>query len=132
MAKEAKKNKDAKNKKHFFKDFKAELKKVIWPTPKQIANNTVAVITIVIITAAIVFVLDLVFDIFNEQGINRLKSNIKNKIVVENSVENNIDNENDIQTTDNTVEENNETSSEEDNNQETVENESSVENENVQ
>ena len=61
MAKEAK-NKDVKNKKHFFKDFKAELKKVIWPTPKQIVNNTIAVLTIVIITAAIVFVLDLCFD----------------------------------------------------------------------
>ena len=72
MAKEAKNNKDVKNKKHFFKDFKAELKKVIWPTPKQIVNNTIAVITIVIITAAIVFVLDLVFDMINEKGINRL------------------------------------------------------------
>ena len=55
MAKDAKNNKDLKNKKHFFKDFKAELKKVIWPTPKQIVNNTVAVITIVLITAVIVF-----------------------------------------------------------------------------
>lgn len=87
MAKEAKTNKDLKNKKHFFKDFKAELKKVIWPTPKQVVNNTVAVIVIVLITATIVFVLDVVFDLFNEKGINRLKSNIKNKIVVENTVE---------------------------------------------
>ena len=79
MAKEAKTNKDLKNKKHFFKDFKAELKKVIWPTPKQVVNNTVAVIVIVLITATIVFVLDVVFDLFNEKGINRLKSNIKNK-----------------------------------------------------
>ena len=30
--------KETKNKKHFFKDFKAELKKVIWPTPKQLIN----------------------------------------------------------------------------------------------
>ena len=68
MAKDAKNNKDIKNKKHFFKDFKAELKKVIWPTPKQIVNNTVAVITIVLITAVIVFVLDLFFDLLNEKG----------------------------------------------------------------
>ena len=34
MAKNESKN-DNKVKKHFFKDFKAELKKVIWPTPKQ-------------------------------------------------------------------------------------------------
>lgn len=126
MAKDAKNNKDVKNKKHFFKDFKAELKKVIWPTPKQVVNNTIAVITIVLITAVIVFVLDLIFDIFNEQGINRLKSNIKNSVVIENSVDNNdIDAQNaDI----NTVNENNETSVEENNNQDTVENESSVEN----
>lgn len=94
MAKEAKTNKDLKNKKHFFKDFKAELKKVIWPTPKQVVNNTVAVIVIVLITATIVFVLDVVFDLFNEKGINRLKSNIKNRIVVENTVETNTERNN--------------------------------------
>ncbi len=88
MAKDAKNNKDVKNKKHFFKDFKAELKKVIWPTPKQLVNKTVAVIVIVLVTAAIVFVLDLVFDLLNEQGINRLKANIKNSVVVENTIEN--------------------------------------------
>ncbi len=89
MAKETKTNKDLKNKKHFFKDFKAELKKVIWPTPKQVVNNTIAVIVIVLITAAIVFVLDVLFDLFNEVGINRLKSNIRQKVVIENTVETN-------------------------------------------
>jgi len=44
MAKKESKNEN-KVKKHFFKDFKAELKKVIWPTPKQLVNNTVAVVT---------------------------------------------------------------------------------------
>ena len=92
MAKNAKNNKDnkeIKNKRHFFKDFKAELKKVIWPTPKQVVNNTVAVITIVLITAIIVFVLDLVFDLINDRGINRLKSNLRNKVVVENNIDEN-------------------------------------------
>ena len=93
MAKDAKSNKDVKNKKHFFKDFKAELKKVIWPTPKQIVNNTIAVITIVIITAAIVFVLDLVFDIFNQKGINRLKENIKSKTAVEDVIDESTENQ---------------------------------------
>ena len=87
MAKETKTNKDLKNKKHFFKDFKAELKKVIWPTPKQVVNNTIAVVVIVLITAAIVFVLDVVFDLFNEVGINKLKSNIQQKVVVENTID---------------------------------------------
>ena len=90
MAKEAKSNKDVKNKKHFWKDFKAELKKVIWPSPKQLSNKTFAVIVIVLITAAIVFVLDLVFDLLNEKGINKLKENLKNKVVVENTVDNTI------------------------------------------
>ena len=70
--KENKENKENKNK-HFFKDFKAELKKVIWPTPKQLVNNTIAVITIVIITAVIVFALDLVFEVMNDYGINKLR-----------------------------------------------------------
>lgn len=68
-----------KEKKHFFKDFKTELKKVTWPTGKQLVNNTIAVITIVLITAAIVFVLDLCFEMLNKYGINKLKSAINNK-----------------------------------------------------
>ncbi len=91
MAKDAKKKKDEKKKKHFFKDFKAELKKVIWPTPKQLASKAMAVITIVLITAAIVFVLDLIFDLLNEKGINRLKEEIRNRVVVENTVEDSTD-----------------------------------------
>ena len=73
--KETKTNKkvNSKNKKSFAKDFKAELKKVIWPTPKQLLNNTIAVITIVLITAAIVFVLDLAFETLNKQGVDRIK-----------------------------------------------------------
>ena len=65
MAKNDSKNEN-KVKKHFFKDFKAELKKVIWPTPKQLVNNTVAVVTIVLITAVIVFLLDGIFKFGSE------------------------------------------------------------------
>ncbi len=125
MAKDAKSNKDEKNKKHFFKDFKAELKKVIWPTPKQIVNNTIAVITIVLITAVIVFVLDLIFDIFNEQGINRLKANIKNKVVVENVTDQNSENTENV--TEEVTTEN--TNSENESIDNTVENETSSNNE---
>jgi len=73
MAKNESKNEN-KVKKHFFKDFKAELKKVIWPTPKQLVNNTVAVVTIVLLTAVIVFALDAVFDLGNKYGITKLQS----------------------------------------------------------
>lgn len=94
-------NKVKKEKKHFFKDFKAELKKVIWPTPKQLVNNTVAVIVIVLIIAVIVFVLDFAFEKMNTYGINKLKSIVETT----NSVENNV---NEVDETTNTVETNTE------------------------
>ena len=78
MAKNENKN-DNKVKKHFFKDFKAELKRVIWPTPKQLIKNTTAVVTIVIITAIIVFALDAVFDLGNKYGISKLQSIVNEK-----------------------------------------------------
>ena len=87
MAKKESKNEN-KIKKHFFKDFKAELKKVIWPTPKQLVNNTVAVVTIVLITAAIVFVLDAVFDLGNKYGITKLQSIVEEKFSSEEETEN--------------------------------------------
>ena len=67
------KKENSKNKKSFFKDFKAELKKVNWPTPKQLLNNTIAVVTIVLITAAIVFVLDIAFETLNKHGVDKIK-----------------------------------------------------------
>ena len=88
MAKETAK-KDNKNKKHFFKDFKAELKKVIWPTPKQLVKSTMAVIFIVIVTAVLVFVLDVVFETLNTKGINTLKSSIRNSVSSNEVVEGN-------------------------------------------
>ena len=118
MAKDAKNNKEVKNKKHFFKDFKAELKKVIWPTPKQIVNSTIAVITIVLIAAVIVFGLDSIFNLFNEKVVNKFKADIKNKVVVEENIETESLEAN-AETTETTEQENNEN---------TVENESSVEN----
>ena len=69
-----KSKKDVKNKRHFWKDFKAELKKVVWPTPKQLLNSTVAVITIVLVCALIVFVLDMGFEAMNKFGINKLQT----------------------------------------------------------
>lgn len=82
-----------KEKKHFFKDFKAELKKVIWPTTKQLVNNTIAVITIVIIVAVIVFVLDVVFEKLNTNGINKLKSLVETTNTIEDTNANETTNE---------------------------------------
>ena len=91
------KEKDPKNKKHFFKDFKAELKKVIWPTPKQVVNNTIAVVVIVIITAAIVFVLDLAFEMLNKHGVDKIKEKVRTETVVENVTSEDGANENTIE-----------------------------------
>ena len=95
--KNSKNQKEKKEKKHFFKDFKAELKKVIWPTPKQLVNNTVAVITIVLITALIVFVLDITFESINKYGVDRIRA----------AVESSVKNEENTQNTTNTTNETN-------------------------
>ena len=74
-----KSKKEEKNKRRFFKDFKAELKRVVWPTPKQLANSTVAVIVIVLVIGIIVFALDMGFELLNKYGINNLQSNLQSK-----------------------------------------------------
>ena len=109
MAKEEKKNKNEKkvkkDNKHFFREFKAELKKVIWPTSKQLVNNTIAVITIVVITAVVVAVLDLAFGLLNTYGIDKIKTKVEsNKIETSQEDANNITNETTEQQLDNTTE----------------------------
>ena len=106
----------SKNKKSFFKDFKAELKKVVWPTPKQLVNNTVAVITIVLITAIIVFALDLVFRTLDEKGIDK----IREVITTDDATENTSTEEN-VTSDENATSEENTTSEEEANTQNTEE-----------
>ena len=115
MAKEAKKKENKNNstasnvakkgnkkeKRHFLKDVKAELKKVIWPTPKQLFNNTVAVIVIALIVGIIVFLLDVCFEKMNSFGVEKLKSIVQ-------SVENNETTENNESSED--VEENSDAS----------------------
>lgn len=105
MAKKDKKEiKSSKDKTSFMKSFKAELKKVVWPTPKQLFNNTVAVLTIVLITAVIVFVLDFAFESMNKYGIDKIKGVVTNSTSNE-TVDNVIDNTTDENlTVDNTAE----------------------------
>ena len=102
-----KSKKEIKNKRHFFKDFKAELKKVVWPTPKQLLNSTVAVITIVLVCALIVFVLDMSFEAINKFGINKLQSALQSKYSTteENTTSENTDEASSESTVDNTTEE---------------------------
>ena len=98
--------KENKNKKSFFKGLKAELKKVNWPTPKQLVNNTVAVITIVLITALIVFVLDFTFEAINKNGIDKIKESVHSLNASENTT-NETNTENDDSTNEAQSNENN-------------------------
>ncbi len=45
----------------FFKELKSELKKVVWPSKKQVSKNTLIVIVAVLIIGAIIYALDLLF-----------------------------------------------------------------------
>ena len=99
MAKKDNKN-ESKAKKHFFKDFKAELKKVIWPTPKQLVNNTSAVVAIVLVTTAIVFVLDAVFDMGNKYGISKMQNIVNERYNKEESSDNGGENTDNQENTD--------------------------------
>ena len=88
MAKKEKEEKiNNKQKRHYFKDMKAELKKVIWPTAKQTANNTIAVIVFTLAIAIIVFVLDVVFDFANKKGVVALQEKIKTSYSASNTTE---------------------------------------------
>ena len=100
MAKEKKKKvnvkKEDKKQKHFWKEYKAELKKVNWPSPKELLNSTAAVLVIVIIVAAIVIVLDLGLNFLNKlevQGIEKLQNTITTEQVDDTNSVNSVGNE---------------------------------------
>ena len=94
MAKKETNNKEnTKNKKSFWKSFKAELKKVTWPTPKQLANNTSAVIAIVVLTAIIVFALNITFEAMNKHGVDKVKELISNQTTNETTTDESNNNE---------------------------------------
>ncbi|MEG2310772.1 MAG: preprotein translocase subunit SecE [Clostridia bacterium] len=48
--------------KGFFKGVKAELKKVVWPTKKQLINNTAMVLFLVVAFAVIILGFDMILD----------------------------------------------------------------------
>ena len=114
--------KENKQNKHFFKDFKAELKKVVWPTPKQLLNNTSAVIAIVLISAVMVFILDIAFEFVNKEVVTNLQEVVNEKF---NSSED--QNSSDKNTESNSTEGNTEeTNSEEQNTTESTEQENTT------
>ena len=45
----------------WFREMRAELKKVVWPTKKQVLNNTLIVLAVVLIAAVVICGLDVLF-----------------------------------------------------------------------
>jgi len=43
----------------WFREMRSELKKVVWPTPKQIVNNTFVALTVMTCAAIVIWALDL-------------------------------------------------------------------------
>lgn len=60
----------------FLKGIKAELKKVVWPTRKQLLNNTVMVILLVLLLGAVVLTFDMIIEFLDV----KLWELIKNRI----------------------------------------------------
>ena len=79
MAKKDVNNEKKKN--NFSRELKSEMKKVTWPTFKELVNSTSAVISIVIIVAVIVFILDVCFENLNKFGVEKLKAFVSDETV---------------------------------------------------
>ena len=76
------------NKSHWFKDFKGEIKKIVWPSGKRLFDNVVVVLSMVFIVTLIIFLLDLGLKQLSNleiNGVNELKTKVANEL---NSAEN--------------------------------------------
>lgn len=62
--------------KGFFKNIRAEMKKVVWPTKKQILNNTGLVIVLVIALAVVVLSFDVIVSFLDTHFWNFVTSKI--------------------------------------------------------
>ncbi len=58
-----KKNDFFKRMTRFFKDLKGEFKKIVWPSKKQVVNNTLVVLAVVIVLGVFVAALDTVLSL---------------------------------------------------------------------
>ena len=67
--KKSKDKKPAKKKKgivKYFKDAKAEFKKVVWPTPKETTRNTIVVLIMCVMAGLVIFGMDSLFGLLNK------------------------------------------------------------------
>lgn len=67
----------------------SRIKKVKWPTAKELFNSTAAVLAIVFIVAAIVIILDLAFESLNRLEVNGIEK-LQNSIVIEENSDNTV------------------------------------------
>lgn len=86
MAKKDSKKSKKQDNNRWFKDFKAELKKITWPNRKELIENTTVVLSMVVIVAVIICILDLAFKSLNRVEINQVVK-LKNSITVNGTVE---------------------------------------------
>jgi len=81
MSEQKNKNKKSNAVVNYFKEVKSELKKTVWPTMPQVRNNTIIVLVCVVIVAAIIALLDLVFGL----SVGKVVDLAKDDVVIEES-----------------------------------------------
>ncbi|MCD7755224.1 MAG: preprotein translocase subunit SecE [Firmicutes bacterium] len=54
----------------YFRELKSELKKVVWPTPQQVAKNTLIVVACVLVVGVFIWLFDLVAQVGVDALIN--------------------------------------------------------------
>ena len=59
----------------YFRELRSELKKVVWPTPKQVVKNTLIVLACVLIVGVFIWV----FDFVAGTGFDALSNLVKSK-----------------------------------------------------
>ena len=57
----------------YFRELRSELKKVVWPTPKQVLKNTLIVVVCILVVGAFIWLFDFVADL----GITKLLTLVK-------------------------------------------------------
>ena len=57
----------------YFRELRSELKKVVWPTPKQVLKNTLIVLACILVVGAFIWV----FDFVAGTGITKLTDLLK-------------------------------------------------------
>ncbi len=67
---EKKKNSFFKRLRKYFRDVWGEFKKIVWPSRKQIINNTTVVVVTILVFAVVVFALDGLFGLIRTLIIN--------------------------------------------------------------